>query len=72
MGDPSVAALLERLRSADAQTAWEEFLRAYSPVLYQAAHASTADPDAAADCFMNISQHLADNNFRRLLKFNSS
>jgi hypothetical protein len=25
MGDPSVAALLERLRSADAQTAWEEF-----------------------------------------------
>src|SRR5947207_3864432 len=69
MGDPGIAALLDRLRSPGADVAWEEFLRQYSPLLYQAARAYTADADAAADCYLNICEHLARNRFRRLLKF---
>ena len=48
MCDPGIGALLDRLRSSDAHTAWEEFLCQYSPVLYQTARAYTADADAAA------------------------
>jgi RNA polymerase sigma factor (sigma-70 family) len=71
MGDPgTVAALLDRLRSVDAPAAWEEFLREYSQILYQTARFYTFDPDAAADCYLSICQHLAANSFRRLLKFN--
>ena len=69
MADPGIAVLLDQLRSADAQRAWEEFLEEYSPILYQTARAYTADPDAAADCYLNICEHLARNGFRRLLKF---
>jgi RNA polymerase sigma factor (sigma-70 family) len=69
MDDPGIAALLDRLRSPHAHAAWEEFLHGYSPVLYQAAYTYTADPDGAADCYLNICEHLARNGFRRLLKF---
>ena len=69
MGDSGIGALLDRLRSSDAPTAWEEFLCQYSPVLYQIARASTADADAAADCYLNICEQLARHGFRRLLKF---
>ena len=69
MGDSGIGALFDRLRSSDAHTAWEEFLCQYSPVLYQTARASTADADAAADCYLNICEQLARHGFRRLLKF---
>jgi len=69
MCDPGIGALLDRLRSSDAHTAWEEFLCQYSPVLYQTARAYTADADAAADCYLNICEQLARHGFRRLLKF---
>jgi RNA polymerase sigma factor (sigma-70 family) len=69
MGDPGIAALFDRLRSSDADAAWEEFLHRYSPVLYQAAHNYTDHADAAADCFLNICEHLSCNRYRRLLKF---
>ena len=69
MDDAGIAELLKRMRSADAQTAWEEFLCQYSPILYQAARFYTTDEDAAADCYLNICEHLAQNGFRRLLKF---
>ena len=69
MGDPGIAAVLDRLRSPEASAAWEEFLHQYSPVLYQAARAYNADPDVAADCYVNICEHLSRNGFRRLLRF---
>lgn len=72
MSDPSVTAILQALRSRDAGDAWVEFLESYGPVLYQAARAYAANQDAATDCYVYICEQLAENRFRRLLKFNSN
>jgi RNA polymerase sigma factor (sigma-70 family) len=69
VGEPSVAALLDRLRSADAQSAWRDFLQEYNPILYQTARACTRDEDEAADCFLYICEQLAKKSFHRLLLF---
>lgn len=67
----SIAPLLGRLRSQDAQAAWEDFLREYSSVLYQTARAFTQDEEEASDCLVHICEQLARNGFRRLLHFES-
>jgi RNA polymerase sigma factor (sigma-70 family) len=46
-----------------------EFLELYGPVLYHTALAHTSSEDAAADCYVHICERLADNHFRRLMKF---
>jgi len=68
--DRAIAPLLEGLHSPNAGDAWVEFLRSYGPVLYQTARAYTSDKDAAADCYVYLCEQLANNRFRRLLKFN--
>ena len=70
MSDRSVTAILQALRSRDPSEAWVEFLETYGPVLYQAARAYTTDQDAATDCYVYLCEQLAENGFRRLLKFN--
>jgi RNA polymerase sigma factor (sigma-70 family) len=69
VGEPSVAALLDRLRSSDPQFAWSDFLQQYSPILYQSARACTRDEDEAADYFLYICEQLAKSGFHRLLLF---
>lgn len=69
MADSNVATLQEELRSPAAPAAWEAFLREYSPALYQTARAHSNDEDDAAECFLHICEKLAENRFRRLLKF---
>jgi RNA polymerase sigma factor (sigma-70 family) len=69
VSEPSVAALLDRLRSTDAQSAWRDFLHQYNPILYQTARACTRDEDEAADCFLYICEQLARSSFHRLLLF---
>lgn len=69
MGDPNFATLQEMLRSSNGLAAWESFLDAYSPVLYQVAVACSDDEDDAADCYLHICEQLSRNGFRRLLKF---
>jgi RNA polymerase sigma factor (sigma-70 family) len=68
---PDTALLLGQLRSQGAQAGWEEFLRQYSAILYQAVHTFTRDEDKAGDCFVHICEQLARNGFRRLLQFKS-
>jgi RNA polymerase sigma factor (sigma-70 family) len=70
VGYSGIAPLLEALRSPKARAGWVEFLNAYSPVLYQTARNCTSSNDDAADCYVNICEQLAHNQFRRLLKFN--
>jgi len=65
----SVTLLFTQLRSADAQTAWKEFLLQYSSVLYQSVLTFTRDEDDASDCFVHICEQLVRNRFRRLLQF---
>jgi RNA polymerase sigma factor (sigma-70 family) len=64
-----VALLLVQLCSSDAQSAWERFLLGYGAVLYQAVRASTRDEEEAADCFVFVCEKLAENGYRRLLRF---
>ena len=64
-----VGALLAKLRGEEAQEGWEEFLLQYSSLLYQAARALTHDEDDVADCFVYISEQLAKERFRKLLRF---
>jgi RNA polymerase sigma factor (sigma-70 family) len=65
----TVKLLLERLRSADAQAGWEEFLRQYSSLLYHSVRTFTPDEDEASDYFVHICEQLVRNGFRRLLQF---
>jgi RNA polymerase sigma factor (sigma-70 family) len=70
MCDRAIAPILDGLRSSNASDAWVEFLRSYSPVLYQAARTYTSSQDAAAECYVYICEQLAHNRCKRLLKFN--
>lgn len=70
MCDRGIALLIEALHSPNACDAWVEFLESYGPVLYQTARAYTSNKDATADCYVYICEQLANNRFRRLLKFN--
>lgn len=65
-----VAELQARFRGSHWQSAWQEFLTEYSPLLYHAAQTFTRDGEDASDCFVFLCEHLAKNGFRRLLRFN--
>lgn len=67
--DSAVASIFEGLRSSRSQEVWAEFLRHYSPVIFETCQYSTHDADQAADCFLFACEHLSRNNFRRLLRF---
>jgi len=69
VSDRGVVLLLEALQSPSSHDAWREFLELYSTFLYQVARACTSNDDAAADCYLHICERLAQNGFRRLLKF---
>lgn len=69
MCDRAIATILRELRSPNAGDAWLEFLDRYGAVLYHAALAHTANEDAAASCYVHVCEQLADNHFKRLLKF---
>jgi len=67
--EAAIRKLLRQLRSSDAPGAWEHFLLEYGAVLYQAVRTSTREEEEAADCFVFICEKLAENDYRRLLRF---
>jgi len=69
MGEFAAGSIFEGLRSSRSQEVWEEFLRQYSPLIFQTCQYSTSNADHAADCFLFACEHLSKNNFRRLLRF---
>jgi len=71
MPDSAVASMFEGLRSNRSQEVWAEFLRQYSPVIFETCQYATSDADQAADCFLFACEQLIRNNFRRLLRFRS-
>jgi RNA polymerase sigma factor (sigma-70 family) len=70
VSDRPIWPLLRALRSPNAGDAWVEFLKSYGPVLYQTARAYAPNQHAAADFYVYVCEQLAQNRFRRLLKFN--
>ena len=67
--DSAVASIFEGLRSSRSQEVWAEFLRQYSPVIFETCQYSTSGEDQAADCFLFACEQLSQNSFRRLLHF---
>jgi len=68
----SAVKLLRRLNSADAGTAWVEFLDVYAPLIMHVAAQFEYQQDRINECFLYACEQLNDNGFRRLLKFNAA
>jgi RNA polymerase sigma factor (sigma-70 family) len=67
--DATTGALLEQLRSADAEIAWREFLASYSELIFGVVRTFARDTDGASDCFLYVCEKLAEKHYRRLLAF---
>jgi len=67
--DATTGALLEQLRSTDAEIAWQEFLASYSELIFGVVRTFARDTDGASDCFLYVCEKLAERNYRRLLAF---
>jgi RNA polymerase sigma factor (sigma-70 family) len=68
----SALGLLRRLKSADAGSAWVEFVDLYAPLIMHAACQFEYEQERINDCFLFACEQLSDNGFRRLLKFNAA
>lgn len=64
------ADILRRLASADAGTAWVEFIDRYSPLIMKIAGRFEYRQGRARDCYLFVCERLCDDSFRRLLRFN--
>lgn len=71
-GKKATADLLRRLRSADAGSAWAEFLDRYASLIMNTASQFEYEQDRISECFLYACAQLNDNGFRRLLKFNTA
>jgi len=67
--ETTISPLIARLRSSDAQAAWEDFLVEYGAIIYQAVRPSAREEEEVADCFVFVCGKLAENGYRRLLRF---
>ncbi|MDX1555371.1 MAG: sigma-70 family RNA polymerase sigma factor [Xanthomonadales bacterium] len=66
-----IEALLHRLNTAEAGAAWAEFIDRFSPLIIRAVRQFEFQQDRANDCYLYVCEHLCDNGFRRLLRFNT-
>lgn len=68
----ATADLLRRLSSADAGSAWVEFLEHYASLIMSVAGQFEYEQDRINDCFLYVCEQLNDAGFRRLLKFDTA
>jgi RNA polymerase sigma factor (sigma-70 family) len=68
---PSPGDILHRLNSPDAGPAWSVFIDRYSPLILKAARQFEYEQDRVRECFLFVCEKLYENNFQRLLKFNT-
>ncbi|MFS8085623.1 MAG: RNA polymerase sigma factor [Acidobacteriota bacterium] len=69
MPKQSIEDILVQLDSRDPHHAWDEFLQAYSGLIFQVARHFEKDSDSASDCFQFVCERLSEKRFRRLLRF---
>ena len=67
--DRQVALILQGLGSGEADSAWAQFLEAYSPLIFQVERVFEADEDHIADCFVFVCEQLSRKRFQRLRRF---
>jgi RNA polymerase sigma factor (sigma-70 family) len=67
----NISDLLHQLNSADAGSAWAEFIDRYAQLIMNTAVQIEFEQDRINDCFLYVCEKLNDDGFRRLLKFNT-
>ena len=65
----SIQEILIGLASDEADSAWDQFLVDYSPLILHIARRHEHDDESIMDCYVFVCEKLADNGFRRLLAF---
>lgn len=68
----NVSEILYRLSSADAGSAWAEFIEHFAPLLMNVVSQFEYEQDRANECFLYVCEKLCDRQFHRLKKFNSA
>ena len=63
--------LLRLLKSADAGPVWTEFLHRYASFIMKTASQFEYEQERKNDCFLYVSEKLAEGGFKRLLKYDS-
>lgn len=63
--------LLRRLNSADAGPAWAEFIDCYATLVMRTASQFEYEQKGSNECFLYVCEKLYEQQFRRLLKFNT-
>lgn len=61
--------LLRELKSADAWSAWTEFLHRYASLIMKTAGQFEYEQDRRNDCFLFVSEKLSEERFKRLLRY---
>ena len=69
MEDLQIARILRLFHSSEPQSAWEEFLRLYSPLIRRVVLMFEKDEDHAADCFLFVCEQLCRSRFKRILRY---
>jgi RNA polymerase sigma factor (sigma-70 family) len=69
LSEKSDHALLRELKSADAWSAWTEFLHRFDSFIIKTAGQFEYDQDRKNDCFLFVSEKLSEDNFKRLLRY---
>jgi RNA polymerase sigma factor (sigma-70 family) len=64
--------ILHRLNSGDSGAAWAAFIERYSPVIMRVLRQFEFEQERQDDCFLHLCEKLCENNFQRLLKFNTN
>jgi RNA polymerase sigma factor (sigma-70 family) len=63
--------LLRRLNSMDAGSAWAEFIDRFAPLIMKVARQFDHQQEKTGECFLYVCEKLFENDFRRLLRFNT-
>jgi len=71
-GEEDIKRLLQGLNSADPGPAWTDFIDCYSQLILKAVRQFDFEQDRHGECFLFVCEKLSDNQFRRLLGFNTN
>ena len=68
----NISGLLYRLNSADAGSAWAEFIDRFAPLLMSVVCQFEYGQERSNECFLYVCEELCDQQFHRLKKFKSA
>ena len=69
MTERPISDLLDRLSSEKVNSAWNDFLEQFSPLMIHVVRRFETDDGRAMDCFIYVCEELSDNGFQRLRRF---